>query len=92
MSAAVVTSAGALAALAAGLVLGWLHFHSLRPVSRLLAGGRLSAVLLQASRLAVAGLFLYFCARYGAPQLIAALAGMMAGRAIVLGSADRGAP
>jgi N-ATPase, AtpR subunit len=79
----------ALIPLLAGIVVGWLHFTSLRAVSRLLVEGRLSAIVLQVARLAASGLFLYACARFGALQLAAGLAGMMVGRAIALRSARR---
>lgn len=72
------------AALLAGLGLGWLHFSSLQRVTGMLLAGDGRAVLLQVGRLAVLGLFLFLCVKAGGLVLIAAAAGILAGRAIVL--------
>lgn len=84
MSAEVQTMVLALAALLAGLALGWLHFTSLAWVTRLLVAGRLAGVALQLGRFVVLGLFLYLCAQGGWQVLLAGFVGIMAARLFVL--------
>lgn len=81
--------AGALVAALAGVAVGWAHFRSLRMVTERIVAGRLSAVALQLARLALLTLFFVLCARFGALPLVAAAAGVLAGRAAVLRHAER---
>lgn len=74
----------ALAAAVAGFAAGWLHFASLGQVAEMIVAGRLTAIWLQLGRLAALAAFLFLCAQGGAPVLIAAAAGLLAGRAFVL--------
>jgi hypothetical protein len=91
MSGLAISAAYAVLAALAGTLVGWLHFRSLRAVTERLVAGRLSAVALQLTRFAALALFLYVCARFGAVPLLAAAAGVMAGRAIVLRRQHRSA-
>jgi F1F0 ATPase subunit 2 len=68
----------------AGAALGWAHFASLAWVADLFAAGRIGAVALQVGRLAVLSGFLWLCAQGGAAVLLAAAAGVLAGRSLVL--------
>lgn len=72
-----------LAALA-GTGAGWLHFRSLRPLADRIVGGDWRALALQVVRLGAMAGFLAFAAQGGAAVLIAAAAGVLAGRQLVL--------
>jgi hypothetical protein len=75
----------ALAALAVGLALGFLHFRSLRRAADAFARGEAGrALALQLVRLALLGLFLFAAARAGALALLAAALGIFIGRAVVM--------
>ncbi|MHC9236452.1 N-ATPase subunit AtpR [Pseudooceanicola sp. 502str34] len=76
----------AIAALVAGLLLGLVHFGTLRRVTELyLSGGALWRPLaLQLARLAVLAAALVLCALAGALPLLAGALGLLLGRAIVL--------
>ncbi len=74
----------AIPAALAGGVAGWLHIRSLRPVADGLLKGDPMAVVLQIARFVGLGIFLYLCARLGAAPLLAAAAGVLIGRAVVL--------
>jgi hypothetical protein len=89
MSGLAISAGGILAALA-GAVLGWIHFRSLHAVTELLLEGRFSAIALQLTCFAILAAFLFICGRLGTVPLLAAAAGVMAGRAIVLRRAGGG--
>jgi hypothetical protein len=89
MSGLALSAGGGMLAALAGVVLGWIHFRSLHTVAERLLEGRLSAVALQLIRFAVLAAFLFICARLGSVPLLAAAAGVMAGRTIVLRRAGR---
>lgn len=73
------------AGLAGGFAVGTLHFLGLRSTARLFAVGRPRlALALQLSRLALVAVVLIALAQRGAPALIAALAGLLAARSLVL--------
>jgi hypothetical protein len=91
MSGLLVSIGPSLPAAIGGVAVGWMHFRSLRTVAERLVAGRLSAVVLQVARLAALTLFLFICARVGAVPLLAAGAGVLAGRAVVMIRTDRGA-
>ena len=74
----------ALAAALTGAAAGWLHFTLLGHVTALLVAGRLSGVALQLGRFALLGALLWLCAQGGAVVLLACLAGILAGRAVVM--------
>lgn len=75
----------ALAALAAGVAVGFIHFRTLRRTADAFVGGRAArALALQLVRLALIGGFLFAAARAGALPLLAAAAGVLAGRALVM--------
>jgi len=74
----------AAAALMAGGLLGWAHFASLARVTQLLLAGRVGGVALQVGRFCVLGGFFLLCARGGAEVLLAAAAGVLAGRSVAL--------
>ncbi len=80
-----------LAALA-GAGAGYLHFRALRGLADQLALGRVWGAALQAARFAGLALFLYGCARLGPLALIAAAAGLLAGRALVMRQVRRETP
>ncbi len=73
-----------LAALGAGILAGALHFATLRPLSDRLLRGDLGAIPLQLLRLALLAAFLVLCSRGGAATLLAAAAGILGGRALIL--------
>ena len=77
-----------LAALA-GTGAGWLHFRSLRPLAKGIAGGDWRALALQLLRLGAMAGFLVIAAQGGASVLLAAASGVMAGRWLVLRAARR---
>lgn len=79
----------AIAAFAAGLALGTLHFLALRRVANAVVDGALAAaLLLQGARLAVLGTALFGLALAGPVPLLAALAGVIVARRIVLRRTD----
>lgn len=78
------TLAAAVAAVLAGIVMGWVHFASLSRVTDLLVAGRIAGVGLQVARFAVLGAFLWTCTQGGWPVLVAGALGVLAGRALVL--------
>jgi len=77
--------------LLAGMVLGALHFKSLRLVSDRLAQGDMTAIALQLGRFAVLGVALFGLAKLGAVPLLAATAGILVARSLIVGdgSANR---
>lgn len=75
----------ALAALAAGFALGFIHFRTLARAADAFASGQPArALALQLARLALMGGFLFAVAHAGALPLLAAAAGVLASRSLVL--------
>ena len=71
--------------LVAGLALGLFHFRALRWNCAFFAHGQAGrALLLQLTRLALAGLVLYGLARLGAGSLLAGALGFFGARALVM--------
>ncbi|MCB1493644.1 MAG: hypothetical protein KDJ77_17905 [Rhodobiaceae bacterium] len=78
------------AAFVAGLVLGFLHFGTLRAITiGYLDGHPVRAIVLQVGRLAVMFAALYGFALLGAAVLLAAAVGVLAARMIVVGRVRR---
>ena len=80
-----------LASALAGGVFGWLYFRAMRhTVQRLVAGASAGAVAgLTLVRIAIAGLLALFLARWGAAMLLAAFAGFLIARTVMLRAARR---
>ena len=79
------------AAFAVGLVLGLIHFRTLRQVSAdYLAGYAGRAALLQMIRLAILVAVLFGLALLGAMDLLAGALGVLAARLVVVGRARKG--
>lgn len=74
----------ALLAALAGVGAGWIHFRSLRPLAGRIIAGDLRALALQLLRLGGMMAFLVLAAQGGALVLLAAAAGVFAGRWLVL--------
>ena len=70
----------------AGLLLGYAYFHSLRTTTALIVsqGHPLIALGLTMSRLALLAVIFYAAARAGGPALLAALAGVLCARTLML--------
>ncbi|WP_323772332.1 hypothetical protein [Antarctobacter sp.] len=92
MSALATSAVIAVLAALAGLLVGLLHFWSLRLVADRLVAGQMSAVVLQMARLVGLALFLYLCTWFGALALLGAGVGVMCGRAVVLRRKNAGTP
>lgn len=67
-----------------GLGAGWLHFASLRALAPQIIGGERRAIFLQLARFLVLGFLLFLAARAGAFPLLAAAAGILIARALVM--------
>lgn len=76
---------------AMGFVVGMAYFASLRRVVQFVVARRAWSpyVLLGLARIAAAGLFFTFAARWGVPALLAAFAGFLAARQLAVHSAGR---
>jgi hypothetical protein len=76
----------AVAGLLAGFAVGMVYFCLLRINARLYAEGglRRGAIALHAARLAAAALFFWSAATFGSVPLVAALAGFVAARTVLL--------
>lgn len=83
----VVDAVRLLAAFAAGLGAGFLHFFTLAAVARRMVRGEDWAVALQLGRLVALGIFLWLLALLGAPYLLAGAAGVLVARSRVLSRA-----
>jgi len=71
--------------LALGVLLGVVHFATLRRIADQFAEGRvLAAAALQLGRLVLLGVALFIAARLGVWPLLSCAAGMLVGRRIVL--------
>ena len=81
----IVTGLAAVAGFGAGL----LHFRSLRPIAARIVAGERRAFAMQLARLAGLGGFLLISAQGGAYPLLAAFAGILAGRWYVLRVEER---
>ncbi|MFT3721406.1 ATP synthase subunit I [Pseudorhodoferax sp.] len=75
----------ALVAFVTGCVMGFIHFRTLgRAADAFVQGRAARALLLQFARLALTGGFLFAVAQAGALPLLAAAAGILAGRGLVM--------
>lgn len=68
----------------AGFGAGWLHFASLRHVSRMIVEGRMAGVGLQILRFTILAALFWLFVQGGALVLIAGAAGVLAGRVFVM--------
>ena len=77
---------GILLGLAAGVLLGFVHFGSLWWNTKLFTegSGMVRVLIVQAGRFAVLATAFFILAAFGAPSLLAGMAGLLASRQIIL--------